>query len=95
MLLLMTHVFGAVLAAVLYRLCRHHPARWRHASWVAALVVPSIIAIPFLLSTQMTAGVAVAVTLTAMMFWLGLIPLLETGWRMRRPPANEGMHDGA
>jgi len=74
------------LAWVLYRLCTHHPRRWR-APRLAALVGGVLLAAACWLAARSTGtggAVAFFVVLTLSMLWLALLPLLATWWRLRR-----------
>lgn len=75
----------AALAWVLYRLCAHHPRRWR-APWTAAAGAGGFVAAACGFA-QWSAGTGLAVAcfvvLTVTMLWLALLPLLATWWRLR------------
>jgi hypothetical protein len=78
----------AALAVVLYRLCLHHPRRWRapRLAGMAAAVLLAVIV--WLAAREASVVVAVFIVLNVMMAWLALVPLLATWWRWRS-------HDGA
>ena len=83
---------SVVLAWVLYRLCSHHPRRWR-APWLAAIVAVALFAAACVLAARIagTDGVvAFFVVLTLSMLWLALLPLLATWWRRRGKEPGHG-----
>lgn len=75
----------AGLAWVLYRLCTHHPRRWR-APRVAAIGAGALFAAVCWLAMRATGtggAVALFIVLTLSMLWLAVVPLLATWWRHR------------
>ncbi|MGH8085255.1 MAG: hypothetical protein ACREPV_08250 [Lysobacter sp.] len=76
----------AGLAWLLYRMCSHHPRRWRVPGRVGAAAIGLFAAVCWLVARDTGTGLAVAVfiVLTLSMLWLTLVPLLATWWRHRR-----------
>lgn len=76
---------SVALAWVLYRLCTHHPRRWRAPRLAALGAGVLFVAACWLAMRIAGTGGAVAffVVLTLSMLWLALLPLLATWWRLR------------
>ncbi len=76
----------AALAWVLYRLCTHHPRRWRTPRLAAIGAGALSVAVCWLAVRDAGTDLAVAVfiVLTLSMLWLAVVPLLATWWRHRR-----------